>query len=70
MSPMQYLRNSRFGKVRAALLRADPEESVTEIAMNWGFTHMGRFAVEYRQRFGESPSESLRRVRAPKRVGE
>jgi hypothetical protein len=23
--------------------------------------HMGRFAVEYRQRFGESPSETLRR---------
>jgi len=69
ISPMQYLRNSRFEKVRDALLRAEPEESVTEIAMNWGFTHMGRFAVEYRQRFGESPSESLRHVRAPKRVG-
>jgi transcriptional regulator GlxA family with amidase domain len=70
MSPMQYLRNSRFQKVRAALLRADPEQSVTEIAMNWGFAHMGRFAVEYRQRFGESPSESLRRVRAPGRIRE
>jgi len=70
ISPMQYLRNSRFGKVREALLRADPEQSVTEIAMNWGFTHMGRFSLEYRQRFGESPSESLRRVRASKRIGE
>ena len=70
VSPMQYLRNSRFEKVREALGRADPEQSVTEIAMNWGFTHMGRFSVEYRQRFGESPSESLRRVRAPRRVGE
>jgi AraC-like DNA-binding protein len=68
MSPMQHLRNSRFDKVREALVRADPEQSVTEIAMNWGFTHMGRFAVEYRQRFGESPSESLRRVRAPRCV--
>jgi AraC-like DNA-binding protein len=52
MSPM-YLRNARFAKVRDALLRAEPEESVTVIAMGCGFTHMGRFAVEYRHRFGE-----------------
>lgn len=68
MSPMQYLRNSRFEKVREALRRADPEQSVTEIAMNWGFTHMGRFSVEYRERFGESPSDTLRRVGAPRRI--
>jgi AraC-like DNA-binding protein len=30
--------------------------SVTDIAMDWGFSHMGRFSVEYRKRFGESPS--------------
>jgi AraC-like DNA-binding protein len=43
------------------LVRAQPEESVTEIAMQWGFTHMGRFSIEYRQRFGERPSETLSR---------
>jgi len=62
-SPMQYLRNARFAQVRAALMRAEPEESVTDIATAWGFNHMGRFAVEYRKRFGESPSQSLRRGR-------
>lgn len=36
---------------------------MTAIAMGWGFTHMGRFAVEYRKRFGESPSETLRQRR-------
>ena len=46
-----------------ALRRAQPEESVTEIAMSWGFSHMGRFSVEYRKRFGEPPSDTLRRVR-------
>lgn len=61
MSPMRYLRNARFAKVRDALLRAEPEESVTVIAMACGFTHMGRFAVEYRRRFGERPSDTLRR---------
>jgi AraC-like DNA-binding protein len=63
ISPMRYLRNARFEKAREALIRAQPEESVTEIAMSWGFTHMGRFSVEYRKRFGESPSESLKRNR-------
>jgi AraC-like DNA-binding protein len=60
VSPMQYLRNARFEKAREALRRARPEESVTEIAMTLGFSHMGRFSVEYRRRFGERPSETLR----------
>jgi AraC-like DNA-binding protein len=62
-SPIRYLRNARFAKVRDALLRAEFEESVTSIAMPCGFTHMSRFAVEYRHRFGERPSDTLRRDR-------
>lgn len=63
VSPMRYLRNVRFLQVREALLRAEPEESVTAIAARWGFVHLGRFSIEYRRRFGESPSETLRRNR-------
>jgi AraC-like DNA-binding protein len=62
-SPMRYLRNARFEKVRQILLRGEPAGNVTQIAIGLGFTHMGRFAVEYRQRFGESPSQALRRAR-------
>jgi transcriptional regulator GlxA family with amidase domain len=62
-SPMRYLRNARLEKVRHALTRAEPGDSVTVIAMIWGFSHMGRFAVEYRARFGESPSDTLRKGR-------
>jgi len=62
-SPMRYLRTARYEKVREALHRAEPEEGITEVAAKWGFTHMGRFSVEYRKRFGESPSETLRRRR-------
>ncbi len=61
LPPMQYLRTLRFKKVREALRRAEPEERVTAIALQWGFGHLGRFSVEYRKRFGESPSETLRR---------
>jgi AraC-like DNA-binding protein len=60
-SPTRYLRAARYQKVREALHRAEPEEGITEIATRWGFSHMGRFSVEYRRRFGESPSETLRR---------
>ena len=30
---------------------------------NWGFWHLGHFVTEYKQMFGELPSETLRRTR-------
>jgi len=63
VSPIGYLRGARFARVREALRYAGPEENVTGIAMSLGFTHMGRFSVEYRKRFGESPSETLKQRR-------
>jgi transcriptional regulator GlxA family with amidase domain len=62
-SPMQYLRTARFDKVREALLCAKQADSISAIALRWGFTHLGRFSVEYRQRYGESPSQTLTRRR-------
>ena len=64
VSPMRYVRNARLQQVRDALTRAEPDASVTEIASRWGFTHLGRFSVDYRKRFGESPSATLKRTRA------
>ena len=64
VSPMRYLRNTRLARVRDELTRTDPSRSVTEIATEWGFSHLGRFAVEYRAHFGESPSETRGRRRA------
>lgn len=63
-SPMRYARDCRFAQVHEALLRAGPDESVTTIAVQWGFCHLGRFSVEYRKRYGERPSATLRRGRA------
>lgn len=67
VSPMRYLRNARLARVREALRHAVGRESVTQIALSLGFEHLGRFAVEYRRHFGESPSET--RIRQPARVG-
>ena len=64
-TPMRYLRDARLDKVREALYRAEPEESIISIAGNWGFGHMGRFAATYRKRFGESPSETRANAARP-----
>ena len=37
--------------------------TVTGVALRCGFVELGRFSVQYRQRFGERPSETLCRVR-------
>lgn len=61
-TPMHYLRDVRLERVHAELVAADPATStVTEVAVRWGLLHPGRFSVQYRERFGESPSTTLRR---------
>src|SRR5262249_60878952 len=59
VSPIRYVRDQRFDRARRALFSAAPGDTVTTIALRWGFAHMGRFAVEYRRRFGERPSATL-----------
>lgn len=60
-TPLNYLRQVRLHHARQELIAADRRhETVTAIAARWGFMHTGRFAVMYRQTFGESPHETLR----------
>lgn len=61
LSPMAYVRKVRLEHVRAELIaNRDPHLQVTEVASRWGFYHLGRFAQQYRDRYGESPSDTLR----------
>lgn len=61
MSPMTYLRRLRLDRVHHDLTHGDPwRTSVGDVAARFGFTHLGRFAGDYRRRFGETPSETLR----------
>ncbi|MBU1297377.1 MAG: helix-turn-helix domain-containing protein [Gammaproteobacteria bacterium] len=60
MPPLAYLRLCRLNQVRATLLVSDPQTTtVTALAMRFGFLHLGRFALDYKQVFSESPSATL-----------
>jgi AraC-like DNA-binding protein len=63
VSPTQYLLLRRMRLARRALQQADPETTrVTDIATVLGFWELGRFAVRYREIFGEPPSSTLKAV--------
>jgi len=60
-APLEFVRQRRLERVRQVLL--DPPagvRSVTEAALAHGFLHLGRFAQQYKARFGESPSATWR----------
>jgi AraC-like DNA-binding protein len=62
MGPVHYLWLRRMHLAHNALMRADPAvTTVTRIATDFGFWELGRFAVDHRTMFGESPSASLHR---------
>ncbi|MCX2930396.1 AraC family transcriptional regulator [Mycobacterium sp. CVI_P3] len=63
VSPMSFVRERRLERVHEELTDALLSDgvTVTHVAERWGFHHLGNFAVEYRKRWGETPSETLRR---------
>src|SRR4029077_6081811 len=61
--PIQFLRLTRMERARNDLVARDKTTTVSEVAARWGFLHFGRFASEYAERYGEMPSETLRRTK-------
>jgi AraC-like DNA-binding protein len=59
-TPSMWLRDKRLDRVHETLVTAVPgSTSVTRVAMEWGFVHLGEFAAYYRRRFGVNPSDTL-----------
>jgi AraC-like DNA-binding protein len=60
---MEFVRRVRLSRCRQALLDAEPGDgqTVADIAFQNGFAHLPRFAAAYRHRYGETPSETLRK---------
>lgn len=64
-TPTEYMRRVRLSRAHQELMTAtSPASTVTEIAQRWGFAHTGRFAVLYRQTYGQSPHTTLRQQAA------
>jgi len=64
VTPHTFFLRRRLNKARTILLREDcTQRKVTDVATELGFSELGRFAVRYREMFGETPSETLKRER-------
>lgn len=61
------LRERRLDHARRLLTEAEGA-TVAQVALDCGMAHLGRFSTEYRRRFGESPSETLRKARPRPRL--
>lgn len=62
LSPKSYISGKKLYNVHRQLWHArSSEQSITDIAANTGFWHMGQFAADYSKLFGELPSETIRR---------
>ncbi len=60
-TPMTALRDYRMQRAHEDIESGGPGNSVTSVATRWGFYHLGRFAADYKRRYGVSPSEALSR---------
>ncbi|WP_425074174.1 AraC family transcriptional regulator [Sagittula sp. S175] len=63
-SPRSFLAARRLEGFRADLESLPDELTVTAIASDWGFSNFGALAGRYRDRFGETPSQT--RARKPR----
>ena len=60
-TPIAMLQNLRLAAVRNHLLSAASGTRVADVALRWGFAHLGRFSMAYRRKFGEHPRQTIRK---------
>lgn len=58
ISPLQYLRISRLNGVRRTIHDKGNNQHIAEVAAQWGFWHLSQFSHDYKQLFGELPSQT------------
>lgn len=62
-SPMAFAKSIRLRRAREMLISGEPGTSVTATAFKCNFASPGHFASDYRDTFGELPSETVSRSR-------
>ncbi len=58
-TPSAYIQEQRLAAARRELSDPANRKTVTRVASDLEFHHLGRFATAYRRKFGESPSRTL-----------
>jgi AraC family transcriptional regulator, ethanolamine operon transcriptional activator len=62
VSPLAFIKRVRLLGLRGDLLDASPRSArVIDLALRWGFWHLGHLSRDYRRLFGETPIETLTR---------
>ena len=60
LSPKQFSNQQRMHSCHQELLRGSAQDdSVSQVAMGWGFWHMGQFGSDYKKLFGQTPGTTL-----------
>ena len=59
ISPMKYVKSQRLEGAYQDIKMANTH-GITEVALKWGFSHLGRFAQEFKKRYGFLPSEAFK----------
>ena len=65
ISPKVYIRRMRLNGIHQDLLLNKDKATISDIAMDWGLFHLGRFSAQYRQMFDELPQKTHRRTMNP-----
>lgn len=63
MSPKRYIQVTRLNQVRRILLTGETSQTIGEIALDYGFFHLGQFSQDYKRLFGETPQQTRQRER-------
>ncbi|WOH49440.1 helix-turn-helix domain-containing protein [Bradyrhizobium sp. sBnM-33] len=60
-TPRAVLREIGLECARRELLQGAADVKIMDVALRCGFPHFGRFSIAYRRRYGETPSQTLKR---------
>lgn len=63
-SPLEWVHARRLAAVHARLLKGHLDDAISKVALDCGFTHLGRFSAAYHRAYGELPSATLAAARA------
>ena len=62
-TPSEYIRSEKIRAIHEALLKAPVDQQVSEILLQYGISSFGHFSRLYKQRYGCTPCQTLKKAR-------